>query len=182
MIAGKTVIVLQARLGSRRLPGKVLAEIAGATMLERCMARLKASAVGPVLVATTTLAEDDEVARQARRAGVSVFRGDSDDVLGRFVAAASTVEAEFVIRATGDNPAVDCESPQRLIEYLRAHGADHAVEDGLHTGAPSRRQGLGALEATGRVPPRTREPSHLLGRRGRFGLTHAPLLGSDSVP
>ncbi len=134
MIAGKTVLILQARLGSRRLPGKALAPIAGATLLERCIARLRASDVGPVLVATTTLAEDDGIAREARRAGVSVFRGDSDDVLGRFVAAASAVEAEFVVRATGDNPAVDCGSPQRLIEQLRARGADHAVEDGLPYG------------------------------------------------
>lgn len=151
MIAGKTVLILQARLGSRRLPGKALATIAGATLLERCLARLKASGVGPVLVATTTRAEDDGIVTEARRAGVSVFRGDADDVLGRFVGAASAVEAEFVIRATGDNPAVDCGSPQRLIEHLRARGADYAVEDGLPYGCTVEAVRMSALLEASRM-------------------------------
>jgi spore coat polysaccharide biosynthesis protein SpsF (cytidylyltransferase family) len=159
--AGKTVQILQARLGSRRLPGKALATLAGATLLERCIARLKASGVGPVLVATTTLPEDDRLANEARRAGVSVFRGDADDVLGRFVAAASAVEAEFVIRATGDNPAVDCESPQRLIEQLRARGADHAVEDGLPYGCTVEAVRFSALREAHRTASAPEDREHV---------------------
>ncbi len=161
MIAGKTVLILQARLGSRRLPGKALVQIAGATLLARCIARLKASAVGPVLVATTTLAADDEIVKEARRAGVSVFRGDSDDVLGRFAAAASAVEAEFVIRATADNPAVDCESPQRLIEHLRARGADHAVEDGLPYGCTVEAVRVSALFEASRMASTPEDREHV---------------------
>ena len=134
MIAGKVALILQARVSSQRLPGKVLAHIAGATLLSHCVARLRASGVGPVIVATTTLKGDDPIAAEARRLGVTPFRGDCDDVLGRFVAAADAVGAEFVIRATADNPAVDPDSAARLIEYLRASFADHAVEEGLPYG------------------------------------------------
>lgn len=172
MIAGKTVVILQARLGSRRLPGKALARIAGTTLLERCIARLKASGVGPVLVATTTLPEDDQIASEARRSGASVFRGDSDDVLGRFVRAASSVEAEFVIRATGDNPAVDCASPQRLIEHLRARGADHAVEDGLPYGCTVEAVRLAALCEANRLASQPEDREHVTTflRRSRSGF------------
>jgi spore coat polysaccharide biosynthesis protein SpsF (cytidylyltransferase family) len=169
VIAGKTVLILQARLGSRRLPGKALAHIAGATLLERCIARLRASGVGPVLVATTNLSEDDEIVREAGRAGVSVFRGDPEDVLGRFVRAASSVGAEFVVRATGDNPAVDCESPRRLIEHLRARGADHAVEDGLPYGCTVEAVRLSALCEANRIASAPEDREHVttfLRRRG----------------
>ena len=107
MIPGKVAVILQARTGSQRLPGKVLASLASATLLEHCVSRLQASGVGPVIVATTTLPADDVIAAEARRLGVTAFRGSCDDVLDRFVRAADAAGAEFVIRATADNPAVD---------------------------------------------------------------------------
>jgi len=135
MIAGKVAVLLQARLGSQRLPAKVLESIAGATLLAHCVRRLQSAMVGPMVVATTTLPADDAIEAEARRLGVSVFRGSEDDVLGRFVAAAAGAGAEFVVRATADNPAVDPGSAVRLIEALRAARADHAVEEGLPCGS-----------------------------------------------
>jgi spore coat polysaccharide biosynthesis protein SpsF len=134
VISGKIAVILQARLGSQRLPGKVLEPIAGVTLLAHCVSRLQSSRVGPVIVATTTLTEDDAIATEALRLRVTAFRGDRDDVLGRFVEAAAASGAEFVIRATADNPAVDADSAVRLIERLRASRADHAVEEGLPYG------------------------------------------------
>jgi spore coat polysaccharide biosynthesis protein SpsF len=134
VISGKVALILQARVSSQRLPGKVLERIAGATLLSHCVARLQASGVGPVIVATTTLQGDDPIVAEARRLGVTSFRGDSGDVLGRFVAAAEAANAEFVIRATADNPAIDIDSAARLIEHLRATFADHAVEERLPHG------------------------------------------------
>jgi len=134
MIAGKVAVLLQARFGSQRLPGKVLEPIAGATLLAHCVRRLQAAVVGPVVVATTTLAVDDAVAAEARRLNVSVFRGSAEDVLGRFVGAMRGARAEFVVRATADNPAVDPGSALRLVEALRAARADHAVEEDLPYG------------------------------------------------
>jgi spore coat polysaccharide biosynthesis protein SpsF len=134
VIPGRVAVILQARTGSQRLPGKVLAQLAGATLLEHCVARLRACRIGRVIVATTTLRADDVIAAEAGRMGGEVFRGSCQDVLARFVEAADSAGAEFVIRATADNPAVDPDSAIRLLECLRAYSADHAVEEGLPNG------------------------------------------------
>jgi spore coat polysaccharide biosynthesis protein SpsF len=134
VIRGKVAVILQARIASQRLPGKVLEPVAGMTVLAHCVSRLRSSGVGPVVVATTTLDGDDAIAAEARELRVTTFRGDCDDVLGRFVGAAAAARAEFVIRATADNPAVDPDSAVRLIERLRASGADYAVEEALPHG------------------------------------------------
>jgi len=134
VIPARVAVILQARTGSQRLPGKALASLASATLLEHCVSRLQASGVGPVIVATTTLQADDVIAAEARRLGVAAFRGSCDDVLDRFVRAADAAGAELVIRATADNPAVDFHSAARLLERLRASSADHAVEEGLPYG------------------------------------------------
>ncbi len=127
-------IILQARLGSRRLPGKVLARVGQATVLEHCLGRLLASGVARVVLATTTRPEDDAVATCGERAGVAVFRGSSEDVLGRFAQAAEQFELDPVIRATADNPAVDPAAPERLLTLLKDTGADYASEVGLPVG------------------------------------------------
>lgn len=131
---GRGAVVLQARLGSTRLPGKVLADLGGTTILGRCIYRLRAACVGPVIVATTTLAEDEAVAREARRHGAAVVRGDALDVLSRFIAAADTYHLDWIIRATADNPFVDIEAPARVRLALGAGSLDHVVEQGLPHG------------------------------------------------
>jgi spore coat polysaccharide biosynthesis protein SpsF (cytidylyltransferase family) len=104
----RVVAVVQARAGSTRLPGKVLAEIEGVPMLELVLRRvLPAETVSAVAVATSTAAEDDPVAELAGRAGVTVVRGSALDVLDRYVQAARELEADAVVRLTADNPFVD---------------------------------------------------------------------------
>jgi len=128
-------IVLQARLGSQRLPGKAIEPIGGCSMLERCLRRLIAGGVAHVVLATTTLFEDDALAAIAARLGVPVFRGEVDDVLGRFVGAAEAFDLDPVIRATGDNPGVDIQAAGRVLAELRSSGADFVIEEGLPYGA-----------------------------------------------
>ncbi len=132
---GPVPIVLQARTGSRRLPGKALASIAGRPMLQHCMERLLRAGTGPVILATTTSRNDDVLADLADGLGVRVVRGPEDDVLQRFVVAADYLHARFLVRATGDNPAVDIDAPARVVEALAATAADHVVECGLPLGA-----------------------------------------------
>ena len=127
-------IILQARFGSTRLPGKALERIGSRTVLEHCLSRLLSAGVARVVLATTTSVEDDALAAVARRMGVSVFRGDVDDVLGRYAEAAAQFGFDRVIRATGDNPAVDISAPGRLLGALRAHEVDYVSEDGLPYG------------------------------------------------
>ena len=128
-------IILQARFGSSRLPGKALAIIAGRTVLEHCLRRLMFAGVAPVVLATTQRPEDDALEAVAKSLGAGVFRGDTNDVLARFLSAAEAFDFDTIIRATGDNPCVDIQAPGRLLESLRAYAADYACEDGLPYGA-----------------------------------------------
>lgn len=127
-------IVLQARTGSTRLPRKALAMLAGRPLLEHCLLRLVRADVGPVILATTTRPDDDVLVQLADNMGIRAVRGPEDDVLQRFVLVADYLDARFLIRATGDNPAVDMDAPARVIEAIRASGADHVVETGLPCG------------------------------------------------
>jgi spore coat polysaccharide biosynthesis protein SpsF len=102
------VIVVQARMTSSRLPGKILMDVAGSPMLERQIGRLRRCRNGDqIVVATTTNGTDDPVVDLTKRIGVPVFRGDEDDVLGRYLGAARMVDAHVVVRVTGDCPLVD---------------------------------------------------------------------------
>jgi len=128
------LIVLQARLGSTRLPGKAMRRLQGYTILERCLLRLLAGHTAPVILATTTRREDDVLVREAERCGVSSVRGSKDDVLARFALAASLLQPRYIVRATADNPAVDIDAPGRVLALLRAHAADYVVEHDLPCG------------------------------------------------
>lgn len=118
--------ILQARTSSSRLPGKVLLPILGRPMLLRQLERIaRARRVDRILVATSVDASDDELAAVVQEAGVAVFRGALDDVLDRFHAAASTVQADHVVRLTGDCPLADPAVIDHMIdEHLRS-GADY---------------------------------------------------------
>jgi spore coat polysaccharide biosynthesis protein SpsF len=130
-----SAIVLQARMGSTRLPGKVMALISGASVLTHCVERLALASALPVIVATTTDASDDVVEEQAGRLGVLVLRGPVDDVLARYALAVTTFNLDSLIRATADNPAVDIDAPRRSLAQLHRTGADYVVERGLPCGA-----------------------------------------------
>jgi spore coat polysaccharide biosynthesis protein SpsF (cytidylyltransferase family) len=131
----EAVIILQARMASTRLPQKALAPLGARTLIGHCLARLRIGGAAPVLLATTTNEEDDVLVAAAAKYGVPSFRGPVDDVLGRYVLAAQSVGARLVVRATGDNPAIDISGPERVLAALRSTGADHVIEDRLPYGA-----------------------------------------------
>jgi spore coat polysaccharide biosynthesis protein SpsF len=128
------LIVLQARVGSQRLPGKVLAPVGGQPLLAYCIRRLQAAAIGPVIVATTSLCEDRALLTLAGELGADVHTGPVDDVLARFAGALADRPHPWIIRATGDNPFVDIDAPGRVLKALLS-GADYAVEEALPLGA-----------------------------------------------
>ncbi len=116
----EAVALIQARLGSSRLPGKVLLPLAGRPVLAHVVERCRATpGVEGVVVATTEAAEDDAVAACARAWGAEVFRGSAEDVLGRFAAAAQVFPARDYVRITADCPLTD---PQIVAAVLAAHG------------------------------------------------------------
>lgn len=100
--------VIQARAGSTRLPGKVLADLGGRPVLEWVVRAARATTrIDEVIVATSTLAGDDAVADLADFLGVPVVRGSEDDVLSRFVAALDAHPADALVRLTADCPLLD---------------------------------------------------------------------------
>lgn len=104
----KVVAIIQARMGSTRLPGKVMMDLAGEPMLVRVVNRTRrAAAVNGTIVATTTDSSDEVIAELCDQRGYPCFRGDSDDVLDRYYQAALKYEADTVLRVTSDNPLVD---------------------------------------------------------------------------
>lgn len=104
----RTVAIVQARMGSNRLPGKVLADLAGATMLARVVARLRAAqTVSDVVIATSTASRDDAIVREAQRLGTAIHRGSETDVLARYLGAAREAQADAIVRVTADCPMLD---------------------------------------------------------------------------
>lgn len=130
-----TIVVVQARMASTRLPGKVLMPLGSHTLLAHCICRMQAANVGPVVVATSVGLEDDAVQVEAVRYGCTVVRGSAEDVLGRFVLASEAVPSRWVVRATADNPALDIGSAGRLVSALEAQNADYGGEQGLPYGS-----------------------------------------------
>ncbi|RTQ52239.1 acylneuraminate cytidylyltransferase [Hymenobacter gummosus] len=131
--------LVQARLGSTRLPGKVLLPLPlhqpDSSVLGRVLSRAaRASTLQTVIVATSTLPQDDALAQAAAALGWSVFRGDEQDVLRRFAEAAAAHRLDVVVRLTADNPAID---PHYIDAAVRAHlaaGADYTLTTGLPLG------------------------------------------------
>jgi spore coat polysaccharide biosynthesis protein SpsF len=125
----RRVMIVQARMTSSRLPGKVLLPVAGQPMLANQLRRLKlCTKVDDIVVATTANVADDPVAELAHSEGVGCFRGSEDDVLARFVGAALEARADIVIRVTADCPLIDPGVSDRVIGDLTdlAHQCDYA--------------------------------------------------------
>jgi spore coat polysaccharide biosynthesis protein SpsF len=114
----KTVLIIQARMGSTRLPGKVLQPIAGRSMLERtCRRASRATLIDQTVVATSVDPQDDLIVGECERLEVPCFRGSEEDVLDRFYQAAIAYEADFIVRVTSDCPLID---PELIDDVIRA--------------------------------------------------------------
>src|SRR5258708_29196433 len=104
----RRVAIIQARMTSNRLPGKVLMDLGGKPLLVRQIERVaRAKNIDEVVVATTTNRADDDVVRVAGRAGARWYRGSERDVLSRFDGASREARADVVVRLTADCPILD---------------------------------------------------------------------------
>ncbi len=130
----KTVIILQARLDSTRLPRKALLKLEGEPLIVRAMRALSLVEADERVLATDE-ASAAELHTLARREGFKAFSGPKEDVLERYRMAASEFGAELVIRATGDNPLVSYELANLLLESrLSAGDPDYAAFMGMPVG------------------------------------------------
>jgi len=123
----KVVCIVQARLGSTRLPRKVMHKINGKPILGHCLSRLKkAKQIDEIVVATTDLQEDKIIENYTKEVGgISVFRGDADDVLSRYRQCSDRHKADIIIRATADNPLVDPQLVDKAVLLFLEHSVDY---------------------------------------------------------
>jgi spore coat polysaccharide biosynthesis protein SpsF len=130
-------MIVQARMGSSRLPGKILAPLGDRPLLAHVVERLQTASGllrfdAEVMVATTTHADDNATEAWCRQNGIRCFRGEAEDVLGRFVAAVADLgDDDTVVRATADNPLYCPERSAAIIEVHRTARADYTCVDQL---------------------------------------------------
>lgn len=124
----RVVAIIQARMGSSRLPGKVLRDIHGKPMLAWVVERTrKASSVSEVMVATTSDPSDDMIEQVCRQMNVPCFRGNIYDVLDRYYQAAREAQAEVVVRITADCPLIDAGLIDMVVQRFLEEKVDFAA-------------------------------------------------------
>lgn len=160
------VAIIQARMGSTRLPGKVLLPLGTTTVLGHTVGRVQqAKQIGRVVVATSTEADDGAIERHCKELGVECMRGSLNDVLDRYYSAAKVVGAEHVARITSDCPLVDPKIIDATAARYFAEGCDYistgravsTFPDGMDTEIFS----FGALERAWREATLPSEREHV---------------------
>ena len=127
----KVVAIVQARIGSTRLPGKIMKKINGITILEHVIQRISLSKhVDDIVIATTTKVADDVIELATGELGVKVFRGDENDVLSRYYFAAKKYSAEIIVRITSDCPLIDPFIIDKMIDIYKKNKFDIASNGG----------------------------------------------------
>ena len=123
----RVVAIIQARMGSTRLPGKVLKDLGGETVLARVVKRTRrATLLDEVVVATSILPADDAIARECEALLVACFRGEELDVLDRYYRAAQKFAGDVIVRITSDCPLIDPELIDAAIRSSLDQKADYA--------------------------------------------------------
>ncbi|HEY7816978.1 MAG TPA: NTP transferase domain-containing protein, partial [Vicinamibacteria bacterium] len=124
-------IVVSARMRSTRCPGKAVALLAGKPLLSHPLERMASiGGASRVVLATSIEPENDVLAMLAEGLGVGVYRGDEDDVLGRYLEVARLRNADHLVRVTGDNPLTDLPLIDRLCRRHLEVGADYTYVPG----------------------------------------------------
>ena len=123
----ETAIILQARLGSKRLPGKVLKKINGKTILEYIIKRLKKSKLSKnIIVATTKKNEDQKIVKVAKKINCYIFRGSNNNVLNRYYEAASYYKVKNIVRICADSPLIDPKIINKVYFFYLKSNCDYA--------------------------------------------------------
>ena len=139
----RIVAVIQARMGSTRLPGKVLKPVAGKPLLWHIVHRLKASRlIEDIAIATTTNPLDEAIVEWGAAEGIPVLRGPEDDVLARFARAAEVLDADIVVRVCSDAPFLDAGFVDHLVASMIEQGGDYVL---MEEGAACAHQGVDPL-------------------------------------
>lgn len=131
----RVAVIIQARMGSQRLPGKVLLKLKGHSVLWHIIKRVEHSlCVDEIIVATTTASQDDEIVDECRKINIPVFRGDEQDVLKRYYLASKLVKSDIICRVTSDNPLVEPIFIDMAIARMNYSSEDYVNIDGAALG------------------------------------------------
>lgn len=126
-----TIVIIQARMGSSRLPGKILKPLGNVDVLTYDIERCRAiKGVSEVIVATSLLPQDDAIAAWCEEHHVAYFRGSEDDVLDRYVQCAKMYKPNYVMRVTSDCPFVDYEMASEMVELMHREQKDIILLNG----------------------------------------------------
>ena len=159
----RVVAVIQARMGSTRLPGKVLKPIAGKPLLWHIVHRLKACRLlEDIAVATSVNPADEAIVEWCNQEGIMVVRGPEDDVLQRYARAAEKLDADIIVRVSSDAPFIDAGFVDHLVATLIEQDGDYVLmEEGsecAHVGVdPFSRRALDRLMMDAAHDPRSEE-------------------------
>ena len=127
----RVIIIIQARIGSSRLPGKVLKPLYNIDVLEYSVLRCREiKGVSEVIIATSTLAQDNTIEDWCRKHQVTCFRGSEDDVLSRYVDCAKQYEPDYIMRVTSDCPFVDYEMASEMVALMKKEQKDIMLLEG----------------------------------------------------
>jgi len=156
-------------MGSKRLPGKSMADLAGRPLIWQVLERVKpCRQIDEIVLATTTTQEDDILIGVAEECGVRTFRGSENDLVDRYYQAAKKFEADIVVRIGADNPMLEHEEIDRIIEYHKTGNSDFSY-NAMEIQGSGYPDGLGAevfdfekLEELWKITsdPRNREHPH----------------------
>ena len=131
----RTVAIVAARMGSARLPGKVLLTLGDRSILTYLVDRLhQTGCLDQIVVATTVHPRDDIIVEECCQHDIYCFRGSEHDVLSRYLEAATVTDAGIIVRVTADNPFTDPESIDRVVNHIVRTGAEYCIENGLPVG------------------------------------------------
>lgn len=177
----RSAIFLSVRNKATRLPGKVLLDLAGKTVTERLLERLKLSQEADRVAVTTSPHPDDAILGEiAERAGVAVFYGSEDDKLQRYLDAAHHFGVDLVVIVDGDDPFCDPMYIDRLIRTAHRGNADYLTVDGLPVGITANAIRVSALERVCQI--KTEHDTEVWG--GYFtqtGLFQTAILQADAA-
>jgi spore coat polysaccharide biosynthesis protein SpsF len=131
----KTVAIIQARMGSTRLPGKVMKQLCSKTVLAHVILRVQACPlVDEVVIATTKLSSDDVIVEESEKCGAKWFRGSEEDVLERYYLASRKYNADIIVRVTSDCPLLDPDILTQMLMFFNAQTSRGVDIDYLSNG------------------------------------------------
>ncbi len=169
------IAIVQARMASKRLPGKALADLGGVPLIHHVLERGKRiPGISEVVLATSKGGENDALEDYARQIGCDVFRGDEDDVIDRFYRISAPRGASNIVRLTGDNPLLDYNAIGFLLRKHVELAADYSCLTGLPVGAGADIFSFRALEESHRKADGKALSDHVdlyvLENQQKFGL------------